>query len=213
MFSLFNRLNIGKTTGLDIVEELINSKVLYILESREKPIKTYAKQLIKKELRDYTIEPKLYFKKPFFRFWFLFIEPLKKRNSNIDIEKVLINYRKYGYRLSSSIFENLSQELLIKSFKDIDAIVESGSYWDRYSEFDIYSKCSSGAYILGECKYKNRPVTQAELKKIKFKAEVSNLKVDKYAIFSKNGFSHEFYKKLDSNTLLYTLNDFKKLIF
>jgi hypothetical protein len=212
LYSIFNKIGVGYSLGSDIVEELLNNDIIYIVNSRENPLKVYKKQLIKKELRNYTIEPKIYFKKPFFRFWFMFVEPYRDKQNKININKVLDNFNKNSYRLSSLAFEQLSIELLKDEFKNIDTLVEIASYWDRFSEFDIYSKTKSNKYILGECKYKNRPITKAELLKLKAKANNSNLKVDKFALFSKSGFSHELYKLDDKDLLLYELLDFKRLL-
>ena len=211
MFSLFNRLKIGRTTGLDIVEELVDKQIIRVSTSREKPLKIFKKQLLKKEFKEYIIEPKLYFSKPFFRFWYFCVEPTKSSNSNYNIEKAINIYKEYGYKLSSLVFEHLSIELLKKYYEDSDTLVEFGSYWDRFSEFDIYCKSKSGKYILGECKYKSRPITKSELIKLRQKAELSGLSVYKYALFSKSGFSQEFYKNLDKDTLIFTLEDFSRL--
>ncbi len=212
LYSTLNKVGIGTSFGNEIVEELINSDIIYIVNSRENPLKSYAKQLIKKEYRSYTIEPKIYFKKPFYRFWFMFIEPYRDKQNGIDINRVLDSFKLNSYKLSSLVFEQLSIELLKDEFKSSDTLVEVASYWDRFSEFDIYSKTKSNRYILGECKYKNRPITKAELLKLKIKANNSNLKVDRFALFSKSGFSSELYKISDNNLLLFELKDFKKLL-
>ena len=207
---MFNKTGIGYSLGSDIVKELINNDIIYIVNSREIPLNRYNKHLIKKEFRHYTIEPKIYFKKPFIRFWFMFIESNRK-SSNIDINKVLDSLNSNIYKLTSLTFEQLSIELLKKTFKK-ESLIEIASYWDRYSEFDIYSKTNKNRYILGECKYKNRPITKAQLIKLKTKAKQSKLKVDIYALFSKSGFSHELYKLKDKNLILFELKDFKNLI-
>ena len=186
--------------------------IIYIVNSRENPLKEYNKQLIKKEFRHYIIEPKIYFKKPFFRFWYMCVEPNRKLDGTINLDKVIDSLDKNHYRLSSLVFEQLSIELLKDSFRG-DELIDIASYWDRYSEFDIYTKSKSGKYILGECKYKNRPINKAELIKLKMKAKHSNLKVDKFALFSKSGFSHELYRlNSKDELLLFELNDFKSLL-
>jgi len=69
-------------------------------------------------------------------------------------------------------------------------MVTLGSYWDKNSEFDILAKSADGTVIIGECKYKNRKVSGNELHKLKQKIKQSNLKVDRFALFSKSGFSN-----------------------
>jgi AAA+ ATPase superfamily predicted ATPase len=183
-----------------------------MVDSRESPLKNYKKQLIKKEYKDYIIEPKIYFKRPFYRFWFMFIEPNRNSLKEVEINKVLFSLKEEQYRLSSLVFEQLSIELLKFIYKKDDLLTDISSYWDKNSEFDIYAKTKSAKYILGECKYKNRPVTKAELIKLKQKAIYSNLIVDKFVFFSKSGFSQELYKLDSKNLELYELNDFKKLL-
>jgi len=90
--------------------------------------------------------------------------------------------------------------------------VEVGSYWDVNSEFDIYCKTKSGKMILGECKYKNRPITQSELIKLKSKALSSNLNIDKFILFSKAGFTQELYKNKDDNLLIFELDALENII-
>jgi len=204
MYSLFKRLRISQELGIDLINELIDNDILYLVNSREAPLKEYSKQKLKKELKYYDIEPKLYFTKPFYRFWFYFVEPHREKKDFIN--SVISSYEKWGYKLSSLVYEQLSLEILNEYYKKSDKLIEVASFWDVNSEFDLYCKTSSGKYILGECKYKNRPITHSELLKLKHKAQNSNLKVDKFALFSKSGFSQEFYKKRDDNLLLFDLN-------
>jgi hypothetical protein len=211
LHSIFNKIGVGHSFGYTLVDELIENNIIYIVNSRESSLKEYRKQLIKKEFRSYDIEPKVYFKKPFLRFWFLLVEPYRKQDK-IDITRVLSSTKESSYRLSSLVYEQLSIELLKHKFKAKDRVVEYASYWDRFNEFDIYAKTQKGNYILGECKYKNRPVTNAELLKLEAKARQSGLRVDYYALFSKNGFTLELNKNSSSNLLLYELKEFKELL-
>ncbi len=94
------------------------------------------------------------------------------------------------YILNSFMFEQLSNELLNLYFGG--NLVALGSYWDRNSEFDILAETIDGVVIVGECKYKNRKVSGNELHKLRRKIVDSNLKVDKFALFSKSGFSNSF---------------------
>ena len=212
MHSLFNRLKIGRTTGLSIVEELIDKDIIRLTHSREEPIKIFKKQLIKKEFKEYSIEPKLYFNIPFLRFWYLCVEPTRANDLKIDVDKAVKLYYDVGYKLSSLLFEQLSAELLRSYYLNKDKIVDCASYWDRHTEFDIYCRSKSNKFVLGECKYKSRPITKAELAKLRKKAKQSGLHIDKYALFSKSGFSYEFYKNLESDTILFTLEEFKNIL-
>jgi hypothetical protein len=208
--SSLNRVSIGQTLGYDIIKELVKNSILYIVDSRELPIKRYSKQLIKKELRGYNIQNKLRFAKPIYKFWFAFVEPSRDSYNNIDIDAIVQNLKKYQYRLTYLVFEQLSRELL-KDFLGEDEL-NCNSYWDRYSEFDIYCKKDDGLAIVGECKYTNRPLTKAELIKLEAKIEQSGLFADKIALFSKSGFSSELSKSQSEKLLLFELEDFRELL-
>ena len=210
--SLLQRLKIGPRVGEEIIEELLVNGIVRKRESRESPFWLYPKQAIKKELRSYRIEDKLYFTKPFFRFWFGFIEPYFTKERAVDSKHLLEHFYKERYRLSSALFEDLSNELLRVHFQEHDPIVEYGSLWNYHSEFDIFAKTKSGKVIIGECKYRNRPIVKSELVKLESKTELSAIDADIYALFSKSGFSKEFQKSQEPNLLLFTLEDFKRLL-
>jgi hypothetical protein len=203
------RVNIGQSFGEEIIKELIDSGILYIVNSREKPIKIYAKQLIKKELRAYTIQNKLRFTKPVYKFWFGFVEPLKDRYGNIDFERLYQNLIKHQNRLTYIVFETLSRELLKEYLGQ--SKLDCSSYWDRFSEFDIYCVDNS-IKIVGECKYTSRPVTKAELAKLEAKIEQSALQTTAVALFSKSGFSSELAKSKSEKLLLFELSDYRLLL-
>ena len=212
MFSLFNKVKLSESVGMEIVEELISSGIIKKLESREAPLRIYPKQLLKKEFRYYKIEPKLYFEKPFYRFYFAFIEPFLSQKGDIETKALLENFYRYSYRLSSLVFEELSIELLKVRFQEHDNIIEYGSLWNYQSEFDIYCKTESGKRVIGECKYKNRPISKSELIKLKNKVVYSAIDVDYYTLFSKSGFSKELEKEANLKLLLFSLEDFKSLL-
>ena len=213
MNSIFNKIGVGESLGEELVKELIDSKIIYLFDSRESPIKLYPKQLIKKELRDYVIQPKLYFTKPFYRFWFGFVEPNRDKLGFINKTSVLQSFKKYGYRLSSLVFEQLSIELLKIKAKELNINLNiCGSYWDRFSEFDIYCNSFEGINIVGECKYTNRKVTKAELVKLESKIEQSALKADYIVLFSKSGYSYELQKQKSNKLLMFSLEDFRELL-
>ena len=210
--SLLHRVKIGQKLGDELVKELVQLNIVTKFDSREEPLKIYPKQAIKKELRSYKIEPKLYFTKPFYRFWFAFIEPFISINRDINKKLMLGHFDKERYKLSSFVFEDLSNALLKHTYKSKDPIVETGSLWNHYSEFDIFAKTSSGKIVIGECKYKNRPVVQSELLKLKNKAEQSGIKADTFTLFSKSGFSKELQKNNLQDVRLFELKDFKQLL-
>jgi len=209
--SNLSKASIGETFGEELIRELESAKIIRVEKSREKDIKLHPKQKIKKEYKHYTIQSKIFFTKPFFKFWFAFVEPYRDKSGNIDINLVINDYKSKKYTLSSLVFEHLSLELLKRYFQNRYNFFECASYWDRFSEFDIYCKAKDIS-IIGECKYTNRPITKAELIKLENKIKQSNLKADCLAFFSKSGYSHELLKLSQDNLLLFHLEDFKLLI-
>ncbi len=212
-FSSLNKSFIGKEFGKDIIDELIKLNILYKLPSREPSLKLYPKMAIKKEFKNYQIQDKLIFTKPFLRFYFSVIEVSKNKKGQIDSTKLIQNFQSIKNRLIALVFEQLSQELLKLYFQTIDIANNCYAYWDRFSEFDIYCQIDNENFLVGECKYSNRPITKAELVKLQKKIEKSNLQASYLAFFAKGGFSKELLKKRDPSLLLFELNDFKKLLF
>jgi len=180
-------------------------------ESREEPTWNYQKGPIKKELRGYRIQPKVRYTKPFYRFWFGFVEPFRKDLSQKNSKNFIANFQNHKDRAISLIFEQLSNSLLEEIFKDSDPIVSKGGLWDRKSEFDLLCYTKSGKIIVGECKFKARKVCKNELTKLQEKAQHSNIEADIFALFSKSGFSNELKENQSENILLFDLEDFKKL--
>ncbi len=208
--NIFRKARVGESFGMKILEELIELNIIKFEASREAPLKKYSNQKLEKSLRSYKIEPKVRFKIPFYRFWFGFVEPYSKNLSLKKSEKFFNNFQQHFSRLNSLVFEQLSNELLNEYYSN--QLQSMGSYWDKNSEFDILAKTKDGEIILGECKYKNRRVCKSELSKLKQKAKISGIEVDKFVLFSKSGFSNELLAMRDKNLLLFKLNDFKSLI-
>ena len=208
--NVFRKARVGEALGLRLLNELVELGIVELEDSREPALKAYPNQKLEKALRSYKIEPKVRFKKPFHRFWFGFVEPYHKDLNRGDSKRFYENFNQHFLRLHSFIFEQLSQELL-KLFFNND-LVANGNYWDKHSEFDIWATHKDGRKILGECKYTNRRVCKSELRKLKQKAETSGLKVDIFALFSKNGFSNELKSSTDNDLLLFELEDFRKLL-
>jgi len=208
--NIFRKARVGDSLGMDIIEELVELDIVTIEESRENSLREYPKQKLQKSLRSYKIEPKIRFDIPFYRFWFGFVEPYIKELSQNSSQRFLENYEQKFSRLSSLVFEQLSNQLLNQYYNN--ELKSMGSYWDKNSEFDILAYTKNNKIILGECKYKNRKICKNELSKLKQKAEHSNIKVDTFALFSKSGFSNELLNSDDENLILFELNDFRRLL-
>lgn len=208
--NVFKKAKVGEALGLRLLNELVELGIVELEDSREPALKQYPNQKLEKSLRSYKIEPKIRFKKPFHRFWFGFVEPYHKDLNQGKSKRFYENFDQHFSRLHSFVFEQLSQELLYTYFNE--ELIINGNYWDKHSEFDIWATHKNGFTILGECKYTNRRVCKSELSKLRQKAETSGLKVDKFALFSKNGFSNELKSSEDKDLLLFELEDFRKLL-
>jgi len=208
--NVFRKARVGDSLGMRIVNELIELGIVELEESREAPLKKYPNQKLERSLRSYRIEAKIRFKLPFYRFWFGFVEPYSKDLSNSRSQRFFENFEKHFSRLNSLVFEQLSNALLNEHYNN--ELENTGSYWDKNSEFDIVAKTTGGKIIVGECKYKNRHVCKSELTKLKQKSETSELQADIFALFSKNGFSNELLNSNDADLLLFELEDFRRLL-
>jgi len=209
--NIFKRARYSESIGRELISQLEDIGILRLEYSRESPLKIYPKQKIKKSLRSYRIESKARFLSPFISFWFGFVEPYRSDIYNNKRENFIQNYKRHYDRAVSLVFEELSNELIEVYYKDIDPIVSKGGFWDHHSEFDLLCLTHSGKVILGECKYRGKKICKNELNKLKEKAINSKIKVDIFALFSKNGFSNELKHSTDNNLLLFESKDFKKL--
>ncbi len=203
-YSVYTKENISQTRGREIFKQLFKSKVIEKEISREEPLKNSKKQPLKKVLRRYKIQDKIHLKNNFARFWFTFIAPNLKSGTKISLESITPYLEKY----ISLEFEKLSNQLIIKQYKEI---ISSGSYWDRNVEIDIYIK-TPACTIAGEAKWKNSKICKNVLNSLQNKCKIANLNIDKFALFSKSGFSKELKSKHNSNIQLFDLSDFENLL-
>ncbi len=212
ILNIFRRARLSESAGGQMINELSEAGIVHIEDSRETRIKRTGGQKIPKELRRYRIQSKVRFSLPFHRFWFGFFEPFRRDLSRGDDGSFWENFNKHKERAQSLIFEQLSNDLLIHLYSQDDPIISSGSWWNRDSEYDIMACTESGTVILGECKYKGRKITKAELTKLKDKAHNAGIRVDRYALFSRNGFSKELYGMEGSELLLKNIDDYQLLL-
>jgi len=208
--NIFRKAKVGESLGLRLLDELKELNIIVFEASRETPLKKYPNQKLEKSLRSYKIESKVKFKQPFHRFWFGFVEPYHKELIKGESQRFFENFERHYSRLNSFVFEQLSQELLNTYYQN--QLIVNGNYWDVHSEFDVLASHKNGKNILGECKYTNRHVCKSELSKLKQKALTSGLKVETFALFSKNGFSNELKNSKDNNLLLFELSNFNALL-
>ncbi len=211
LYSVLRKAKVSEALGEKIVQELVDLNVLKVEASREAPLRSHPKHKLKKEQRSYRVQDKLRFVQPFMRFWFGFVTYYKKDLALGKGDAFLKNFEKHYERLRSLVYEQLCDALLIQHFEEHNMIVDSGSFWNINSEFDILAVSQDKKIILGECKYKDRKVCKNELTKLKAKAVESGINVDVYALFSKSGFSNELLQTQDNDLLLFDLNDLKAL--
>jgi len=204
-YAIYSKEGISQFKGRELFGYLFNLGLIYREKSRERPIKTTKKQLIKKSLRRYTIQDKIHISSNFTRFWFTFISYRITENTDIKFSSIMPYLEKY----ISLEFEKLSNLLIIELYKK-EGIVSYGSYWDKDIEIDLFI-VTKEQKIAGEAKWKNSKICKNTLNSLKNKCKVANLEVDKFALFSKSGFSKELQSKNYQNTLLLELKDFEKL--
>ncbi len=195
--------DIAHFQGQELYKILFKNGIIFKEHSRELPLN----HPLKKEFRGYQIEDKIRFKKGFYRFWFTFVAPHKEDIEKGDFKSTFIELEKHLDKFISFTFELFSNALIEKEF----TIVEGGSYWDKHIELDVLAKTKDGKLIAGEAKYKNQKVSKNTLNKLIKKCELSKLKIDYFALFSKSGFSNELLKNRDKNVLLYDMQSFKRL--
>jgi len=109
------------------------------------------------------------------------------------------------------VFEELSMEF-IRDLITEDPIKQFGKYWDEKREIDLVAKTTSGKIIAGNCKYINSKIKKNELNKLKEDCNSIDLKVDIFALFSKNGFSSELKSQKSETLRLFTPKSFKLLL-
>jgi uncharacterized protein len=211
LHNILRRARIGEALGLKLIAKLEAWNVVEIEQSRESPLRSHPKMKIEKHLRSYRIAPRISFVCPFYHFWFGFVEPYRDQIVAGKIGTFMHYFSQHKARCESLVFEQLSNELLVAYFAKSDPVKTKGSYWDRHNEFDLLAVTQSGKVILGECKNRGRKVCRNELNKLKDKAWRSGIKVDIFALFSRNGFSNELHQEHEENLLLFELDDFRSL--
>jgi hypothetical protein len=201
--------DLSQPRGREVYKILYDLNLIIKEESREKPRNRDLGPL-KKEYRGYKREDKVRFSKEYFRFWYTFIYPHYDALEKSEYNPTLKDIEKHLDYFISSYFEELSNALIETIYKN--NIKESGSYWDKDVEIDLFVKLQDGRQIVGECKWKNHKVSKNILNKLKKVTEKAGLKANLYALFSKNGFSKELGKESDKEVLLYDLEAFKRLL-
>ena len=203
-YTVYKKENISQVRGRALYKSLFEKNIIKKEKSREKPIREFKGQLIKKSLRRYEIQDKIHFCDNFTRFWFTFIAP--NLNEPLQVDKIMQNIEQY----ISLSFEELSNELTIHKYGQ-ENIINFGSYWDKSIEIDLLIETKNGTIIAGETKWKNHKVCKNILKTLQKKSERVELGATKFVLCSKSGFSKELKSKNSDDIMLFELKDFEEL--
>lgn len=210
IFSLFKRARLNNINGGIALNFLTQKGLIKIEYSREQDKRGIKPKLSKEEAR-HRVSDKFLFVHPFLRFWFYFISPHAKEIKNGNFTKMLddFNQRKYSY--TSLVFEELSRILLSYYLRD-EEIESIDSYWDANVEVDIMVKTKRGAFYIAECKWTNHKINKKELNKLQEKCQAMEVQPKQLIFFSKRGYSKELLGMQSKRLVLFSVEDFKKLL-
>ena len=211
VFSIIKKAHLNDSLGLKIIDELCRADILEYELSRESPVlKIDPKQKLKKALREHRISHKVYFKKPFIRFWYYFIAPYEKEVAEANFENTLKLYRRDKNSFTGHIFEQLCK-LYMSEVLYRHGVIKCDSYWDRAVEIDILLNSARKGIAVAECKYTNTKINRSELSRLKHKCTLAKIEPQKLILFAKRGFSKELISNADENLLLIKADDLKPL--
>lgn len=204
-FSLNRKVPHFKASG--IINELLSQGLLTLEKTKEQKPLRHRYQRIPKSERNYVAQDKILFKSHFVRFYFYFLKPNEDLIKKGEFESVLETiFRGFEY-YQSLCFEQVGKELLAAKF----GLKNVSSYWHKDIEVDFYYE-KGDFCILGEAKFKNRKICKNVFHLLQHKALALRLKPNFFVLFSKSGFSGEFFRKKERNLLLFDINDLKFLL-
>ncbi len=201
-YTIYKKEHISQVRGRALYKSLFEKNIIKKEKSREKPLREFKGQLIKKSLRRYEIQDKIHFSDNFTRFWFSYIA---SKNS-LNVDAIIKNIEQH----TSLCFEELSNELIIHKYKK-NNVLNYGSYWDKKIEIDLLVETRDGTIIAGESKWKNHKICKNILKALQKKCDKAKLEASQYMLFSKSGFSKELKNNVDESVILFELKDFEEL--
>ncbi|HEX5330475.1 DUF234 domain-containing protein [Sulfuricurvum sp.] len=198
--SAYRRARIGKERGNEAFEFLRVNGYLTLERSREMPlIRAHPKQKFKKEIEHHKISHKFRFTTPFLRFWFAFVEPFSKSIREGNYQPFLDHFQEQFNAFVGFTFEELCdlyiRDILAPAFQS--DLLDSGSYWNREVEIDLFIETMEGEIWVGECKWTNHKVNKKEFHKLEEKCSKLSIRADKILLFTKRGFSNELCEMKD----------------
>ena len=201
---VFKKAKIGKDRGEEGIDYLEEKSLLRFDLSVEKP-------LHESDMKS----DRLLFRLPFMRFWFAMVSPNYKSILEGDFAEFQQKWENMGANFDILLSNFLVRELVLKQlatkFVD-DPIVSIGCYYDKHTYIEILAKRKSGKMIAGACKYAKDPAKINMLETLKQKCKIAELNVDTYVLFSKNGFTSEVEKSIDTQTTLLRRIDLNVLL-
>ena len=200
--SAFKRARVSLREGFAALNHMADSGLIQLENSALRP---------PKDLDSDKVSEKVYFKRPFYQFWFAFVSPLFKGIVSGDYKEVKERFSNREQELVEAVFQRLALEVLKKSFQK-DTFVKMGSYWDKENEIDLIARTKSGKVIVGSCKYSASKMKKSELTQLRQRCEKADIQADIFVLFSKNGFSNELKSAKGETVRLFTLKNFKILL-
>ena len=210
--NVLRRAALSRAKGHGTYDALRQAGMLHKELSREESPAPRPGHRRKKVERNYTVQDKIKFTVPFYRFWFTFVDPPATEIAEGEYEPFFRSLDEALDRFVSFTFEELSGALIRRAFDAKDPVFEEGTYWDRHNEFDLLARTEGGGTIVGECKWKGHKVCKSLVSKLRSKCERSGLEPDYLALFSRSGFSKELRSSDDPTLLCFDLHDFEKLL-
>lgn len=115
------------------------------------------------------------FTDPFFQFYYAHVYPNMDRIELGDEDGVLAEVQEALPSLVGRVWERVCREWMVRmQGREHDGVLirfrELGSWWDGADELDVVALGDGVAYC-GECKYRRKPVTRAELEALKSRGE------------------------------------------
>jgi hypothetical protein len=177
----FKKARIGKDKGEEAMDYLEGKSLIHFDFSIEKP-------LHKEDMKSDRVLIRL----PFMRFWFAFVSPHYKSIAESDFDECLTKWHQvkahFPILLSNLLIRELIEKNFAKAFEN-DPITSMASYYDKQSYIQILAKRKSGKMLAGACKYSKTPANENMLKTLITLCTKSELNIENYVLFSKNGFS------------------------
>ncbi len=158
---------------------------------------------------------------PLFRFWFRFIygRPMRYEVYGDDAYKDLIEPELPDF--VSSTFEELCQRTILQIY-DHNFIEKPGNWWDGDGhEIDIVAPTSEEKLVVGEVKFRKKPLDYGVLAQLEREAPLVHWKPPKgnrteyeYVFFSRGGFSSSVKEAAEEreDVRLFTLDDVVSLL-